>query len=167
MIIVIDIDGTVANNDHRAHHVDNKPKPNWEAFMQPHLVAKDTLVPGAKKAIEHFQELRYKVIFLTARHEGLRATTTQWIQEHLGLEVNDDTLIMRNAGNMLKASEYKREQAQSLKTEHPMEQFVFIDDDKYTWASYSDIGLVLRAPECWDSIFPETKEIEPADVWRK
>lgn len=166
MIIVIDIDGTVANNDHRAHHVDN-PKPNWEAFMQPHLVAKDTLVPGAKKAIEHFQELRYRVVFLTGRHEGLRPTTSAWIQDHLGVEVNDDTLIMRNAGNMLKASEYKREQAQALKTEFPMEQFLFIDDDKYSWKSYADIGVVLRAPECWDSIFPTTDEVEPSDVWRK
>lgn len=166
MIIVIDIDGTVANNDHRAHHVDTA-KPNWEAFLQPHLVAKDTLVPGAKKAIEHFQELRYKIVFLTGRNEGLRPTTSQWIQEHLGIEVNDDTLIMRNTGNMLKASEYKREQAQGLKSNNPVEQFLFIDDDKYSWRSYSDIGVVLRAPECWDSIFPTTDDVEPADVWRK
>ncbi len=166
MIIVIDIDGTVANNDHRAHHVDTD-KPNWEEFLKPHLVAKDTLVPGAKKALEHFEALRYKIVFLTGRNEGLRPTTAQWIQDHLGIEVNDDTLIMRNAGNMLRASEYKREQAQALKSENPMEQFLFIDDDKYSWASYSDIGVVLRAPECWDTIFPTTNEVEPADVWRK
>jgi hydroxymethylpyrimidine pyrophosphatase-like HAD family hydrolase len=166
MIVVIDIDGTVANNDHRAHHIETK-KPDWEAFLQPHLVAKDTLVPGAKKAIEHMATMRYKVVFLTGRHEGLRPTTTQWIQDNLGVEVNDDTLIMRNAGNLLKASEYKREQAQALRTEHPMEQFLFIDDDKYSWGSYADIGVVLKAPECWDVIFPKTDEVEPADLWRR
>lgn len=166
MLIVIDIDGTVANNDHRAHHLE-KSKPDWAAFLQPHLVAKDTLVPGARKAIEKFQDLRYKIVFLTSRNESLRPTTAQWIQDNLGFEVNDDTLIMRNAGNMLKTSEYKREQAQALRSAHPTEQFLFIDDDKYSWASYSDIGVVLRAPECWDTIFPTTNEIEPADVWRK
>ena len=30
-IIVCDLDGTLANCEHRVHHVQNKPK-NWDAF---------------------------------------------------------------------------------------------------------------------------------------
>ena len=171
MIIVLDIDGTLANNDHRAHLVDRKeddktPK-NWVEFLKPHLVAKDVVIKGAMKALEHFQLLKYKILFLTGRHEGLRDVTTQWIFEKLGIEVNDDTLLMRGAGNMTTAASYKREQAQGLRSQFPAETFVFIDDDKYSWQGYADIGLVLRAPECWETIFPQTTEAEPVDVWRK
>lgn len=171
MITVFDIDGTIANNDHRAHHVDREPgddRPkDWQAFLQPHLVAKDTLIEGAQRAIQHFQTLGYKIIFLTGRNESLRDATAQWILEKLGIEVSDDTLLMRGTGNMMTAAHYKREAAQALKSQFPRETFVFIDDDKYSWAGYADVGLVLKAPECWDVIFPHNTEAEPVDVWRK
>jgi predicted secreted acid phosphatase len=166
MIVILDIDGTIANNDHRAHHVDGDKK-DWTEFLKPHLVAKDVLIEGAQRAIEHFQLLNYKLMFLTARNESLRETTTLWIHEKLGVDVNDDSLIMRGAGNLMTAAAYKREQAQNLKSQYPTETFLFIDDDKYSWEGYADIGIVLRAPECWDTIFPTTTEVEPVDVWRK
>lgn len=171
MIVVLDIDGTLANNDHRAHLVDRKeddarPK-DWQAFLAPHLVAKDVVIEGAQRALEHFQKLNYKIMFLTGRNESLRETTAQWIFEKLGITVNDDTLLMRGAGNMMTAAAYKRESAQTIKSQSPMETFVFIDDDKYSWAGYSDIGIVLRAPQCWETIFPLNTEAEPVDVWRK
>jgi predicted secreted acid phosphatase len=166
MVIVLDIDGTIANNDHRAHHVDGEKK-DWATFLKPHLVAKDVLIEGAQRALEHFRKLNYRIIFLTGRNESLRETTTEWIQAQLGIEVNDDTLFMRGAGNMMTAAAYKRESAQNLKSQFPRETFVFIDDDKYSWQGYSDIGIVLRAPQCWETIFPLNTEAEPVDVWRK
>ena len=171
MIIVLDIDGTLANNDHRAHLVDRKeddktPK-DWTAFLAPHLVAKDVVIEGVQRALEHFQLLSYKIMFLTGRNESLRDVTTVWIQEKLGIEVNEDSLVMRGTGNMMTAASYKRESAQNLKSQFPRETFVFIDDDKYSWAGYANIGLVLKAPECWETIFPLNTEAEPVDVWRK
>lgn len=166
MIIVLDIDITIANNDHRAHHVDGEKK-DWAAFLAPHLVAKDVLVEGAKRAIEHFQALNYKIIFLTGRNESLRDTTAEWLLKHLGIEVNDDSLLMRGAGNMMTAATYKRQSAQMLKSRYPAETFLFVDDDKFSWAAYAEIGLVLKAPECWETIFPHNAETEPVDIWRK
>ena len=166
MIVVLDIDGTIANNDHRAHHVDGEKK-DWAAFLKPHLVAKDVLIEGAQRGLGHFQKLNYRIIFLTGRNESLRDTTTEWIQAQLGIDVDDDSLIMRGTGNMLTAAAYKRESAQNLKSRNPRETFLFIDDDKYSWAGYADIGVVLRAPQCWDTIFPLNTEAEPVDVWRK
>lgn len=171
MIIVLDIDGTIANNDHRAHHVDRadddkRPK-DWNEFLKPHLVAKDVLIEGVQRAMEHFQLLNYKIMFLTGRNDALREVTTRWIFEHLGIEVNEDRLVMRGVGNMMTAADYKRESAQNLKSRFPQETFLFIDDDKYSWAGYATVGLVLRAPECWDTIFPMTTEAEPVDIWRK
>lgn len=171
MIVVLDIDGTLANNDHRAHHVDraegDATPMDWVTFLKPHLVAKDVLVEGAQKGVEHFQHLGYKIMFLTARHESLREVTAQWLFEKLGIEAGEDELIMRGNGNMLTSGGFKREVAQGLKSQFPREPFIFIDDDKYTWAGFADIGLVLRAPQCWDVIFPTTTEAEPVNIWRK
>lgn len=166
MIIVLDIDLTIANNDHRAHHVDGEKK-DWDAFLAPHLVAKDVLVEGARRGIEHFQALNYQIMFLTGRNENLRDVTSQWLLTQLGIEVSDDSLLMRGAGNLMTAGAYKRESAQALKSRFPKETFVFIDDDKHSWAGYANIGIVLRAPQCWETIFPQNAEAEPVDIWRK
>lgn len=171
IIAVIDIDGTVANNDHRAHHVDRKegddrPK-DWEAFLQPHLVAKDTVVEGARKAIDHMKQLGWRFIFLTGRREELRKTTDAWIKEHLEIDLTEDQLIMRPVGNMMKPTEYKGQQLQTLKSENPGASFVFFDDDKFMWKIYAEYGLVLQAPECWNVVFPHTTEEEPSNIWRK
>lgn len=171
MIIVSDIDSTVANNDHRAHFVDRKegddtPK-DWKGFLQPHLVEKDTIVEGAERGFEHFKRLGYKILFLTGRNEGLRDVTAKWIKDKFDLDVDDDTLLMRGIGNMLTPVHYKREQLQALKTQYPRETFIFLDDDKYMWSVYAEFGVVLRAPECWDVIFPHNTEVEPVDQWRK
>lgn len=171
MIVVLDIDGTLANNDHRAHHVDRaegdaRPK-DWEGFLAPHLVAKDVLIEGAARAVQHFLDLKYRVLFLTGRNEGLRSVTTQWIKEKLDIDATDDTLTMRPPGNMMTATKYKREQIINIKQEFPKEPLLFIDDDKYMWPVYAEFGIVLRAPECWNVIFPVNAEVEPVDVWRK
>lgn len=171
MIVVLDIDGTIANNDHRSHYVERKegdetPK-DWESFLQPHLVAKDTVVEGVATSVKHFQRLGYRIVFLTGRNEGLRKTTDAWIKEHLELDITEEQLIMRAAGNMMKPTEYKREQLIQLKSDYPNESFVFVDDDKFMWNVYAEFGVVLRAPECWNVVFPHTTEEEPSNIWRK
>ncbi|MBA2706988.1 MAG: hypothetical protein H0U59_04190 [Gemmatimonadaceae bacterium] len=171
MIIVSDIDRTIANHEHRAHHVDREPddkRPkDWEAFLAPHLVAKDTLVEGARKTFAHFTTLNYRIVFLTGRNEGLRLTTTLWLKEHLELDITEDQLTMRPPGNMMSPLQYKREQVVSLKRDYPNESFLFLDDDKYLWSMYAEYGLVLKAPECWESMFPVHTEVEPTDIWRR
>lgn len=171
IIAVIDLDGTVANNDHRAHYVeraegDATPK-DWEAFLQPHLVEKDTVVEGAIEAVRHMERLKWRFIFLTGRRESLRHTSDRWIKEKLGVDITDEQLIMRPTGNILKPTEYKREQIVALRGSHPTADFVFFDDDKYMWPVYAEFGLVLRAPECWNVVFPHNTEEEPSNIWRR
>lgn len=171
MIIVLDIDQTVADNHHRAHYVDreegDKTPRDWEGFLQAHLVAKDTVVEGADEALKHFARLGYRLVFVTGRREELRKTTTFWLKEKFDIDVDDDSLLMRPAGNMMKPTEYKREQITALKTEFPNETFLFVDDDIFMGPVYAEFGIVLKAPECWNVIFPSTKEQEPSNQWRK
>jgi hypothetical protein len=157
--VIIDIDGTVANNKHRAHYVEGKQK-DWDTFLRPDLVLKDTLIPGCARAIEKFQELKYEVVFVTGRHDPLRDATSRWLHEVLGYDATDSNLIMRSPGNMLNASEYKREQVMALKRERFVtgRGFLFLDDDPKALMMYAEYGIALKAPECWDLLFPVVKD---------
>jgi hypothetical protein len=156
MHIIIDIDGTIANNRHRAHWVEG-PAKNWDEFFSVNLVMKDTLIPGVQRILEQLQELKYELIFVTGRHEPLRDATGRWLHEQLGFDATDENLIMRPQGNMLTAVDFKREQVLKIKRDRALHGrgFVFIDDDPSTLPMYAEHGLALKAPDCWAILFPE------------
>lgn len=155
MYIVLDLDQTIADNSHRAHLVEKAPK-NWDAFFEPSLVFKDKVVAGAERVLTLLQELKYTFVILTGRNEDLRDTTMRWLHENLNIEVRDDFLLMRPNGNMLSAAEFKREQLLTFKQslENKNVPFLIIDDDESVNEALRDLGVVLKAPECWQILFP-------------
>lgn len=165
MVIVLDIDGTISDGTHRAHHLEGE-KPNWEKFLEPSLVEKDTPIAVAKRCIQNFVRLKYRIVFLTGRNESLRDTTTRWLLEHFDISVGFENLLMRPAGNLLKATEYKREQVINIRQDYGPE-LLFIDDDKYMHKVYEEFGIALHAPECWTTMFPDHGELAQETLWRK
>jgi predicted secreted acid phosphatase len=170
-IVIIDIDGTLADNDHRAHHVereegDKRPK-DWDAFRDASLVIKDKPIEHTRHCIEQMLRLNYHVMFVTGRDEAMRDVTARWLKDQYDLDVNDDTLHMRGSGNMLSPAAYKRDTVQAIKSNYPRDSFILIDDDRWIWPVYAEFGLALRAPECWATMFPVTTEVEPLDIWRR
>lgn len=162
MFVVIDIDGTIADNRHRAHFVEGGQR-DWDSFFRADLVTKDKLIPGVQRVLEKFQELKYELIFVTGRHEPLRDTTMRWLHEKLGVDATDENLLMRPHGNMMNAVAYKREQVMLLKRERYLtgRGFLFIDDDTKVLPMYAEHGVTLKAPECWGVLFPEPVEETP------
>ena len=156
MFIVLDVDGTLADNTHRRHLLLGKQAIDWERFFAPDLVMKDTAVPGAVSGVARLQELKHDILIITARHEALRDTTMRWLLENFELDLPDSHLLMRPQGNMLKAAEYKREQLINFKQglENRDTGFIVIDDDKEVSATMRTLAIVLKAPECWDILFP-------------
>lgn len=165
MPIVIDIDGTLANNDHRSHFIEKQEPADWTSFLRADLVAKDVPIEKTKRALQKLVELKSTIVFLTGRNEGLREVTKQWLFEHYDLDVKDEQLIMRPVGNMLNATQFKGEKIPEILRDFGSEA-VFIDDDKYMHAVYERFGIALKAPECWDVMFPEFK-LDPESYWRK
>jgi hypothetical protein len=155
MFVVLDLDSTLADISHRAHHVEKTPK-DWDAFFSPDLVIKDKVVPGVARVLTHFTELKYDILILTGRNEDLRDTTMRWLHENLDIAVPDSSLLMRPNGNMLNAGEYKREQLLNYRQglENKDVSFLIIDDDPEVSATLKDFGVVLKAPECWKMLFP-------------
>lgn len=155
MFVVLDLDETLADVSHRAHHVTKEPK-DWDAFFDPAAVIKDKVVKGVARVLLHFTELKYDFVILTGRNEDLRDTTMRWLQENLDIAVPDENLLMRPNGNMLNAGEFKREQLLNFKQglENKDAAFMIIDDDPEACVALKEFGVVLKAPECWGLLFP-------------
>ena len=95
-IIVCDLDGTLANCEHRVHHVQSKPK-NWDAFYAG--VKDDTINHPVYAVLDRFTAYgptRYQVVFCSGRPERCRADTVAWLAEH---HIHGYTLLMRKDGD--------------------------------------------------------------------
>jgi len=80
-IIVCDLDGTLANCEHRVHHVRNKPK-NWSAFYAG--VREDEVNGAVLHVLDKFlcyEGGTYNVIFCSGRPERCREDTIWWLRE--------------------------------------------------------------------------------------
>lgn len=87
--IIVDLDGTLCDVEHRVHHVQGRHK-NWEQFNQ--LLIHDTLNHWCFELIEAMHAQNYKIIFVTGRGEGNRDSTEEWLSRH---HVVYDHLYMR------------------------------------------------------------------------
>lgn len=90
-ILVVDIDGTIANCEHRIHFINNS-NPDWDKFFLE--CDKD------KPIIQNIELVRsllisYRVIFCTGRSEVCREKTVQWLEENGFNKDTYEQLLMR------------------------------------------------------------------------
>jgi hypothetical protein len=173
ILVICDIDETVADNSHRHHLLDGDGTDveRFRRFLAPDLVAKDTLIPGAREALEHFQALGAEIIFLTGRGQQLRPVTEVWLATHFpSLKWR---LITRGPGDEgTPASQYKTKKLDELRRDEPVTcymRWLCFDDDKYLWPVYRERynAVVFRAPTCWASLFPSSEALPPEINWRR
>lgn len=101
--ILVDIDGTLANVDHRVHYVQSKNK-NWKAFSEE--MVNDKINPWCETLIKAMAAKDYKILFITGRGESYRDHTVEWLKKH---KVEYDDLFMRAASDHREDSEIKLE----------------------------------------------------------
>lgn len=83
MLIVFDIDGTLADIEHRLGFVRSKPK-NWPAF--------DAGIPNDKVNLPvarmywAMANMGHTIILASGRSERTRAATEEWLKKHIGNE---------------------------------------------------------------------------------
>lgn len=78
--VVFDLDGTLANIDHRLHHVQNKPK-NYKAFYA--SIKEDKPIPWTIELLRTLSKT-YSIVILTGRSEITYADTVEWFNTHVG-----------------------------------------------------------------------------------
>jgi phosphoglycolate phosphatase-like HAD superfamily hydrolase len=120
-VVVLDIDGVLADVRHRLHHVAAKPK-NWPAFFA--AAGNDPLLePGARFA--HAATRTSSIVYLTGRPEHLRDVTVDWLARH-GLPSGD--LLMRGDGDRRPAKLLKLERVRRLSRRCRID--LVVDDDE-------------------------------------
>ncbi len=98
--IIVDIDGTLANCEHRRAHLDDK---NWPAFYG--AMGDDTLNAWCEQLIGALR-CELTVILCSGRPEDYRRVTETWLTFH---EIGYDHLFMRGTGDYRKDSIVKEE----------------------------------------------------------
>lgn len=91
---LFDIDGTLADNGHRFHHIADKSAPNWAAYFA---------ACGDDKPIERVIELAaalydrgHEIVLVSGRSDVCQEATEEWLIEHC---VPYHAIYMRKEGD--------------------------------------------------------------------
>lgn len=89
--VVFDLDGTLAEIDHRLHHVRvEKPlKKNWAAFNRE--IPNDSLNEWCKTLMDQMH-IQHSVVICSGRNESTKTDTIDWLKKHA---IKYDELFMR------------------------------------------------------------------------
>ena len=120
--IVFDMDGTLANLEHRLHHITGEKK-DWDAF---HAGMVDDGVHGPVAALfRGMRALGYRIIVSTGRFEANRPQTEKWLEDHM---LFHHDLFMRPDGDYRPDYEVKEEMLRDLQIGR--ENILFVVDDR-------------------------------------
>lgn len=106
--IIVDLDGTLTNCDHRLDHLQQTPK-DWEAFFK--AMDKDHVHEWCLELILAMKARGHAIILLTGRPDDYRDLTTEWLArenipyEHLFMREASD----KRSDSVVKLEFYKRE----------------------------------------------------------
>lgn len=130
--VIFDIDGTLANVEHRIHYVRGKKK-DWKAFSRNmHL---DTPIEAMHELIRVLKA-HYRIVLCTGRNEADRATTVAWLEKH---GVPYDDLMMRADRDYRQDVVVKREMLDQIGRENVL--FV-VEDRSSVVAMWREEGLM-------------------------
>lgn len=132
--VIFDVDGTVANNDHRVHHVENKPR-DWDAYHS--LMHLDT-VHEPVVALARIIRGTYPLVFCSGRMERYRDLTVEWFKLN---EVPFDGFYMRATDDLRDDVIVKRELLGLIRADGWDPVFV-VDDRSSVVKMWREEGLV-------------------------
>lgn len=136
MLVVFDIDGTLANIEHRLDYVRSKPK-NWKAF--------DAGIPNDavnKPVAEMFRLITrddHNVVVASGRNERSRVATRDWLEDH-GLG-NYERLYMRKADDFRSDDIVKREILDEIIADYGRKPDMVFDDRKRVVDMWREAGI--------------------------
>ena len=133
--IIVDLDGTLCDVEHRVHHVQSKPQ-RWKEFNDG--MKFDKINRWCELLIKAMQGQSFKILFVTGRGEDYRRDTEEWLSKH---HVVYDGLFMRPVNDFREDSDIKEE----LYCNHIKDKFdvVFVVDDRASVVKrWRELGLV-------------------------
>jgi hypothetical protein len=135
MLVVFDIDGTVAEIGHRLHWIQTHPK-NWGAFYAG--ISSDREITPVATLARNLYSSGHKLVFCTGRDEKHRQATLTWLAVH-GLEHHG--LYMRPDNDRRPDNEVKLGLINKIMSEHGLPDLVF-EDRARNVAMFRSLGLI-------------------------
>jgi predicted secreted acid phosphatase len=133
--IIVDLDGTLCNADHRRHHVESKPK-NWKAFYDG--MVDDHINAWCVRLVNAMASKGYQVLFVTGRPDNYRKQTEDWIAPRLW---SGSPIFMRKEGDYRQDSIVKTQIYKEAIEPH-YDVLFCIDDRKQVVDAWRALGLV-------------------------
>jgi len=122
-VIIFDIDGTLANIEHRKHHIKTKPK-EWNQFVE--KIPNDSMYDDIVELLSLFHRNFYTIILVTGRGEEHQEATLQWLIKHQ-LEARITKVYMRRRNDFRPDYIVKREILETMRAEGYDPWMVFED----------------------------------------
>ncbi|MFN2426407.1 MAG: hypothetical protein ABR587_08170 [Candidatus Binatia bacterium] len=119
-LVIVDVDGTIADVRHRLHHIEGQGRKNWKRFFE----AMDDDEPIADivdmvRALARTND----IVILTGRPDNYEKRTIAWLAKH---DVPFSRVLMRRAGDHRQDYVTKED----LLLELPVERVVLALDDR-------------------------------------
>lgn len=138
-VLVVDIDGVVADVRHRLHHLEGGSR-DWEAFFA--AMGADPVLAQGQALVTKARAEGHGIVYLTGRPERWRADTVIWLASH-GLEGDD--LFMRPDADRRPARVFKVEVLRRLASS--AEIVALVDDDPEVLAAVAATGVATQLAE--------------------
>ena len=151
-LFVIDVDGTVANIQHRVPLIQGDPdKLRWREFFAEDLLWKDTPIEDAAPHFKDGEFVHGEHMFLTARIESTRTVTHDWLVQH-GFATQKTLMLMKpDFMRKQRSKVFKPSVLKTLHVDRPDVEIVLIEDYGEVRRAVDELGFVKtrKAPKCW------------------
>jgi len=108
-IIICDLDGTIADLQHRLHHIqkENATEEDYRNFYSSESIAKDGPIQEVIDMVQKEEEAGKTIIFVSGRSDESRQATEDWLYKHINFGYS--ALLMRQAGDKRPDTEVKKD----------------------------------------------------------
>ena len=127
MLVVFDIDGTLANIEHRLDYVRSKPK-NWRAFDAG--IPNDKVNPHVAEVFFGLRNDGHDIIFASGRNERSRDATVDWLDRKNFWCADSSKLYMRKADDFRSDDIVKQEILDEIIADYGKKPDMVFDDRK-------------------------------------
>ena len=141
-VVWADIDGTLAEVEHRRHHIRNGKK-DWISFLS--AADKDPIIEPVAKTIRYLAK-SVPIICCTGRGEEYRALTENWLYDH---NIPYTKLYMRSVGDTRADHVVKLELLHQMRNDG-YEPFIAIDDRHSVCIALRQAGITVLQCSDWD-----------------
>ena len=165
-LIICDLDGTIANIEHRLHYIKG-PKKDWDSFNK--ACVNDTVNKDVNEILWNLYDagpivpLR-TVYFFSGRSEVVRKETEEWLKEHVSVaEHRDWELHMRKEGDYRPDTTIKYEMMYELKIT-PDDVLCILDDRQGVVDMWRKHGFRCLQVEAWEEVKRPSQKLVDAVI---